>query len=51
MIVAMDNFLLLGFFKHNGIYGNKELMSHDKRAIEWGRDLCQYYISISESVE
>lgn len=51
MIVAMDNFLLLGFFKHNGIYGNKELMSYDKRAIEWGRELCSYYISISEPIE
>jgi predicted transcriptional regulator len=51
MIVVMDNFLLLGFFKHNGIYGNKELMSYDKRAIEWGRELYLHYIGISEPVE
>ncbi|OPY25594.1 MAG: hypothetical protein A4E23_00029 [Methanomethylovorans sp. PtaU1.Bin073] len=51
MVVAHDNFLLLGFFKHNGIYGNKELMSYDKKAIEWGRALCRHYMSISEPVE
>ncbi|MCQ6963795.1 hypothetical protein PV02_12095 [Methanolobus chelungpuianus] len=51
MIVVTDNFLLLGFFKKNGVYGNKELMSYDKRALEWGRELCRHYISISEPVK
>lgn len=50
MIVALDNFLLLGFFKKDGIYGNKELMSNDKKAIEWGQELCRCYIGIAEPV-
>ena len=50
MIVVMDNFLLMGFFNKNGIYGNSELMSYDENAIEWAKELFLYYKNESKKL-
>ncbi|RJS48338.1 MAG: hypothetical protein CIT03_08870 [Methanobacterium sp.] len=47
-----DNFISLGLFLFNGEYDpSKLLLSHDKEAITWGKNLFEYYKEKSEKID
>ena len=46
-----DRFLSFGLFNQNGIYDwNKDLISSDKKAIEWGKELFEWYRKRAERI-
>lgn len=46
-----DYFLQLGFFRHDGTYDwSNDLLSYSSEALEWGRELFEYYVEQAESV-
>ncbi len=46
-----DYFLSLGFFHIGGSYDfSTDLLSYDKKAIDWGNELFEYYVKLSEKV-
>lgn len=46
-----DYFLSLGFFQNDGSYDfSTDLLSYNKKAIDWGRELFEYYVNFSEKV-
>ncbi len=43
-LTVTDSFLSLGFFKHDGMYDSAQsLISHSKKALEWGQNLFAHY--------
>ncbi|MBU4534590.1 MAG: DUF1724 domain-containing protein [Euryarchaeota archaeon] len=47
-----DHVLTLGLFFHDGSYDvSKLLLSHDKEAINWGKELFEYYKEKSEKID
>lgn len=47
-----DHVLTLGLFSHDGSYDvSKLLLSHDKEAITWGKNLFEYYKEKSEKID
>lgn len=49
MVTVSDNYALIGFFKKDGIYGSKELISFDKSVIKWTNDLFVHYMLSSKN--
>ena len=46
-----DYFLSLGFFHIDGSYDfSTDLLSYNKKAIDWGSELFEYYVKLSEKV-
>ena len=46
-----DSFLSLGLFHVDGTYDyNRDLVSYDKKAIEWGKELFEWYLKRAERV-
>lgn len=49
-LVATDRFLFLSFFTDTGQYDHRTIMSFDSNALQWGRDLFNYYAGESEKI-
>ena len=46
-----DYFVSMGLFHSNGTYDyNRDLVSYDKKGIEWGRGLFEWYLQQSEKI-
>jgi predicted transcriptional regulator len=50
-LVTTDRFLFLCFFDNHGQYDHKMIMSFDSGALQWSRELFDYFKSISENVQ
>lgn len=49
-LVVTDTFMALWLFDNKGRFDGTTLISHEKSALEWGRELFTYYSSISNLV-
>lgn len=49
-LVVTDTFMALWLFDKKGRFDGTTLISHEKSALEWGRELFTYYSSISNMV-
>ena len=46
-----DYFMALGFYRIDGTYDyNRDLVGYDKKAIEWGKELFEWYLKRAERV-
>ncbi|WP_269849757.1 helix-turn-helix transcriptional regulator [Methanosarcina horonobensis] len=50
-IVVTDRFLMLKLYENNGKLRDQLLMSADKRALDWGKELFWYCVKVTESIE
>ncbi|AKB26070.1 hypothetical protein MSMTP_2601 [Methanosarcina sp. MTP4] len=48
--MVTDEFITLKLFRKKGEFDHRRLMSFNKSAIEWGDELADYYIGLSEKV-
>ena len=49
-VIITDEALLLSFFNISGKYDHKDIVSSDPGALEWGKELFQYYREISRQL-
>jgi len=48
--VVTDGTMTLELFNNNGSYDQEIILSHDDSAIQWGKDLIEYYIDHSQEL-
>jgi predicted transcriptional regulator len=48
--IISDEFMMLKLFGKEGQFDHRKIMSFNKSAIEWGNELADYYIGLSEKV-
>lgn len=45
-----DDLMLIAFFNKDGVFDHKKVISFEKSALQWGKDLFEYYRERSEKV-
>ena len=48
--LVTDRFISMSMISKNGRYYNHEMVSFEKSALEWGKELFNYYRDMSEQV-